>query len=49
MPLPGVKNGLHAVDQPLAFESRQHCAAADDGYAQALGDAFGAALVDQGQ
>ena len=35
MPLPGVKNGLHAVDQPLAFELHQHCAAADDGYAQA--------------
>ena len=49
MPLPGVKCGLHAVDQPLAFELNQHCAAADERYAQARGDASGAALVDQGQ
>ena len=35
MPLPGFKNGLHAVNRPLAFELREHCAAADHRYAQA--------------
>ena len=44
---PGVKNSLHAVNQPLVFELHQHCATADDGYTQTLGYAFGAALVDQ--
>jgi len=33
MPLPGVKNGLHAINQLQAFKLRQHRGAVDDGYA----------------